>query len=202
MLNRLTAMILLVLPCGHAVGQGQVPKSWTTKIMSLVPASFEIRDLSFGHLNTDTLTDAIVVANSIYEDAEDSTQRFNPRLVLIVVQNPKGIFRVVRRNDKLVLCRACGGIFEDPYERVTIVDGSFEFSFSGGSRERWTRSIVFTFEVESAEWLLSSDTGSQYDAGLPGVEYDSSVFTLDVLNEIDYFESTDKITFENYRAND
>lgn len=58
--------IIYVLTFTTVEGQSlTMSKTWITKVKSLIPDNYEIKDLKFGHLNNDTLTDAIPIIRRI-----------------------------------------------------------------------------------------------------------------------------------------
>jgi hypothetical protein len=165
------------------------PRIWTTKVKSLIPDNYDIMDIKFGHLNNDTLTDALLIIKSRFEDLEDSTQRDLYRPLLLVIQQKDKSFKVVKRNDHIVLCKNCGGAFSEPYE------GLFQVRFSGGSRWRWTRQIEFGYDPRISNWVLLDDSGNAYD----GLQLDTIEYPKDII-----YTSLDKgkikLTIDQYKG--
>ena len=176
--------------------EGQTtPKIWLTKVKSFVPENFEILDLKFGHLNSDTLTDAIVIIKSNFESVEDSTQRDSYRPLLVIIQQKDNSFKIEKRNDHIVLCKNCGGAFSEPYEGLSIENKTFQIRFSGGSRWRWSRQIEFGYDTNLSNWILLDDSGNSYDTLLlDTVEYPKDI----VYTSVD--KAKNKITIDNYRG--
>ena len=68
--------IIYVLAFTTVEGQSlTASKTWMTKVKSLIPDNYEIKALKFGHLNNDTLTDAVLIIKSKFEELEDSIQK-------------------------------------------------------------------------------------------------------------------------------
>jgi|GEM_PF-3180366 hypothetical protein len=170
-------------------------KTWETKVKSLIPNNYEIKDLKFGHLNNDTLTDAILIIKSKFEKLEDSIQRDQYRPLLIVIQQNDKSFKVAKRNDHIVLCKNCGGAFSDPYEGLYVENKTFQIIFSGGSRWRWTREIEFGYDPGISNWVLLNDSGDAYD----GLQEDTVEYPKNII-----YTSLEKrktvITIDSYKG--
>lgn len=170
-------------------------KIWTTKITTLIPDNYEIMDLEFGHLNNDTLTDAILIVKSKFEDFEDSIQKDLYRPLLIVIQQKDASFKTVKRNDHIVLCKNCGGAFSEPYEGLTVENKTFQIRFEGGSRWRWNRQIEFGYDPSISNWILISDSGGAYD----GLELDTVEYPKDIVYT-SFDKGKTKITIDEYKG--
>lgn len=129
----------------------------TESVFSL-PEGFEILDSLSGNLNLDTCPDAIVLLKVKGED----TLYDVCRPLLIFLGDPNGKMKLAARNDSVVLCRSCGGVFGDPYESSVIKDGYFSIQHYGGSNWRWTRIITFKYNKEKNTFVLHRDAGESY----------------------------------------
>jgi hypothetical protein len=118
-----------------------------------------VLDSAMGDLNMDRITDKIMIYKSPNEVSEGESKR----PLEIFLGKADGTFELVERNDNVVLCYACGGVFGDPYEDVSIENGSFTVSHYGGSNWRWSRAITFSFVREFKTWLLTDDSGISYN---------------------------------------
>lgn len=85
-----------------------------------------------------------------------------PLPLLILTGKPDQSFTLEARNDSVVLCADCGGIFGDPYQGLTIKNGYFSVEHYGGSSWRWTRIITFKFSKSDNTWMLHKDAGIYY----------------------------------------
>jgi hypothetical protein len=190
-----TAVILLLTFTPINAQTLKQRETWTKKIESLLPDNYEVRGLEFGHLDNDTLTDAILILKSRFETFEDSTQRDQYRPLLIVVQQTDKSFKVIKRNDHVVLCKKCGGTFSDPYEGVIIDNKTFQIIFSGGSRWRWTREISFGYDSSISNWVLLNDSGYSIDGlQMDTVDYPKNIIYTSIDN------GKTKITVDQYKG--
>lgn len=92
-------------------------------------------------------------------DIENNTDSFsdNNRPCIILKEN-NGVLQQIARNDNLILCKNCGGVFGDPYEGVELKGNVLTISNYGGSAWRWSN--VHTFRYENNSWNL---IGATYD---------------------------------------
>lgn len=86
------------------------------------------------------------------------------RPLIVLEKNNRGQFDLAVRNDSVLLCLNCGGLFGDPLDQVELTENGFTASYYGGSRFRWTRHTSFEYNEENNEWLLASDDGVSYDS--------------------------------------
>ncbi|HTF04008.1 MAG TPA: hypothetical protein VK826_08280 [Bacteroidia bacterium] len=151
----------------------------------IIPAGWELMDTMTGNLNRDAYLDMLVILKNPAEDS--MTEMVRPLLVLI--GNADGVFNVAARNDSVVLCKGCGGIFGDPYDGMAIRNGYFSIEHYGGSNWRWTRVMTFKYNNDKQAWFLSRDAGIDYHTSEPDKETES------VFNK----ESYGKQNFTEYR---
>ena len=154
-----------------------------------VANGYEMMDYVTGDLNGDKKADAILILKVPGEDTlfDDALKR--PFIVLLRQANGK--LKQGKRNDNMILCRHCGGLFGDPYEECKIYDNGFTINFYGGSRQRWMYRYTFNYNTARRNWLLSKEVqGSFRD--------DDSVMNIKEVN-IEAAE-LEGINFDNFKA--
>ena len=110
--------------------------------------------LEAGDLNADGRKDLILVTSEpVAEDSkwEDGAGK---RSVLILVREAGGTLRQAARNDVVVYCRNCGGVFGDPFAGVEIRGTRFTINNYGGSNSRWSYSYTFDYSRRDGTWQL------------------------------------------------
>jgi hypothetical protein len=123
------------------------------KISKFIPKGFTLIDTAMGDLNLDKYGDIILVLKTIGEDtALDATEYKRPLLLLL--GNADHTFTLAARNDDVVYCYRCGGMFGDPYDGVRIRKGVFTVNHFGGSNERWSNAITFKYSPTDKTWYL------------------------------------------------
>jgi hypothetical protein len=135
---------------------------------SFMLEGYETLGAESGDLNKDKYPD-MVLALRMVDEAEASEQSdFEiKRPLLLLLGQPDGSFELAARNDDVVLCHDCGGVFGDPYDGITIKDGYFSIEHYGGSNWRWTRIITFKWSESDKDWLLHKDGGVSYHTSDP-----------------------------------
>jgi hypothetical protein len=128
------------------------------KVKSLIPPGNEILDLVAADMNQDGFTDfALVLRNE-----NENTNGDELRPLLIVAGNKNGEFKLLQRNDSVVLCKNCGGVFGDPFQSITFTDGLLAVEHNVGNNLRWSRNISFRFDQDLQEFILNDDASYSY----------------------------------------
>lgn len=149
------------------------PAAITDAMVKNTPEGWVIRDTMTGDLNRDQFTDLLIVLQRKNESESDSDL---VRPLLILTGNPKtGGLDLRERNDDVVLCYHCGGVFGDPYDGLAIKNGYFSVEHYGGSSWRWTKIITFKYNADKNTWLLHRDGGTSYSVFDPDTEEESLV---------------------------
>jgi hypothetical protein len=120
--------------------------------------NYSALDSAVGNLNLDNYPDKLLVLKDKVEGIATNV----PRPLLILTGQADHSYKLVARNDSVVLCADCGGVFGDPYEGLTIKDGFFSVEHYGGSGWRWTRIITFKYSAAENNWHLHRDAGISY----------------------------------------
>jgi hypothetical protein len=128
---------------------------------SYILKDFIILDSISGDINNDKIKDLVLILKHYQEDDNYDTVR----PLLLLEGNSLGLYRLMAKNDNVVLCKICGGVFGDPYDGISVNNGTFSIEHYGGSRFRWTRIITFKFDKSSNQFILKSDAGINYDNG-------------------------------------
>ncbi|MDF2944802.1 MAG: hypothetical protein K0S01_3660 [Herbinix sp.] len=103
-----------------------------------LPVNYSIIDSCEGDLNTDGLSDFVVIV----EQAPGSYT--GSRAIYIFIQD-KGQYEFQSINTSLVLGYNEGGVFGDPYSGISINDGKLHVTDYGGSSDRWAHDYEFEF---------------------------------------------------------
>jgi hypothetical protein len=155
--------ILAVTVCFCALQVFAKDKIKFQKIKPFIPIEYELLDSSSGDLNSDGFWDFVMILKSKQENTSES----NLRPLLLLLGNSRGSFDLIARNDSVVLCGNCGGIYGDPFQGVSISDGYLSVKHLVGSNWRWTRVISFKYDSELKDFVLYKDAGISYHISSP-----------------------------------
>jgi hypothetical protein len=123
------------------------------EISKFIPKGYTLKDTAMGDLNLDKYKDIILILKTNGEDtAVDATEYKRPLLLLL--GHPDKTFTLAARNDNIVSCLQCGGVFGDPYSGVEVRKGIFTVHHFGGSNDRWSNDIAFKYSQRDKTWLL------------------------------------------------
>jgi hypothetical protein len=194
MTKKLSIISFLFLFCLiklNAQNIGANKTALSTHLLKFIPKGYALLDTAKGDLNLDNFQDIILVLKTIGEDtALDATEYKRP--ILILLGHADKSFSLAARNDNVVYCFQCGGVFGDPYDGIEIKDGFFTVHHFGGSNERWSNDITFKYLKTDNKWYL-----------LKIVDKGWNVFHL---NKVDTTIKTKKdfgiVSFEKYTDDD
>lgn len=154
---KLTPLICLSLLFTNAAFTQQ------SNIQKLIPSGFSLLDSATGDFNRDGFTDYIIILKNDLELAKTDTTR----PLLIIHGDKNGVLKIVERNDKIVLCLGCGGVFGDPYSGISVEENYFSISHYSGSGWRWSKVVTFRFDKESGKYMLHKDAGESFNVNEP-----------------------------------
>ena len=101
------------------------------------------------------------------KETSDVVDHPTKRPLLVLIGEGNGKYKLAARNDNVVLCVDCGGVFGDPFEGVSIKNGVFSVEHYGGSSWRWTKIITFKYSAVNKNWLLSRVGSDSYHTSDP-----------------------------------
>lgn len=137
-------------------------------MMQFIPAGYGVLDTATGDLNLDEYPDMILVLKDIKEDlVEGNSEKESARPLLILVGQADATYSLAAKNDGVVMCGGCGGVFGDPYVGITIKNGYFSAEHYGGSNWRWSRIVTFKYNKAENKWYLYKDGGESYHTSDP-----------------------------------
>jgi hypothetical protein len=156
-------------------------------LKQIVPKDFTILDSASGELNRDGIRDLVLILKNNFEKFNTDTTR----PLLLLQGNKSGLYKLMARNDSVVLCAGCGGVFGDPYQGISIKNGYFSIEHYGGSGWRWTRIITFKFDTKTNQFVLHRDAGFSWHVS------DVNKQTENLFGKEDF----SKVLFNNYSYN-
>jgi len=149
------------------------PKELPVSLKPFLLPGYEMLDFVEADLNNDKKTDAILILKSPGEDSimeQDITRPF-----LLLIKQADGKLKLKKRNDHLVMCKHCGGVFGDPYDNISVQKNSFTISFYGGSNWRWGYDYTFTYDLLKDDWFLTKEYQLSYHSSDPDKTKESQI---------------------------
>lgn len=126
-------------------------------------------------LNGDGLADYLLVLEK--KNAATDETMSGQRPLLLLIRQPGGALKLVKRNDRIVLCPRCGGAFGDPLESLTVGPKTFSVNHYGGSAWRWNNSYKFNYSRRDNTWQLVRVEEGSFNANDPEKTMKHKVFT-------------------------
>jgi len=126
------------------------------EIARFVPAGFQALDFALADLDSDGKQDAVLVLRRSDEDVPAHGEA--PRPLLVLIRQADGRLAQAKRTERLVYCRACGGMLGDPYQRLTAGRGRFTVELAGGTASsHWAVEYTFAYDAAAKDWLLEEE---------------------------------------------
>jgi hypothetical protein len=111
--------------------------------------------LESGDLNADGRKDFVLVTSEFVAEDAAWEEGAGERSVIVLTREPDNTLRQAARNDLVVLCKNCGGVFGDPFAGVRVRGTSFTVDNYGGSNDRWSYSYTFDYSRRDKTWQLT-----------------------------------------------
>lgn len=146
-----------------------------TQEVSLIPEGFQV--MATDTLTTEGQTFVINVLQQVDEDSLRGNFQEVLRPLIILEKTGETDYSMVARNDEVILCAACGGMMGDPWDGLYLEEGGFSVNYTGGSSDRWTRTIIFKYDLTQKAWFLTSDRGASYSSLDPEGTFESNIYT-------------------------
>lgn len=185
-MRRVLVISILFFPfCIKSFGQNH--KNIVEKqLMVFVPKGYVIVDTAKGDLNLDKFQDFLLVLKKSNE-GQDSVLNEEERPLLILLGHADKTFTLGGRNDNIVYCLSCGGIFGDPYAGIEITKGTFTIHHFGGSNDRWSNDITFKYSKFDKTWYLFKVVDKGWNVGDLD-KIDSTITTKDNFGVVSFKE--------------
>ncbi|MBV9928425.1 MAG: hypothetical protein JOZ96_25645 [Acidobacteria bacterium] len=148
-------VLCLLLSCSApAAAARQDELKVPAEVLPFVEAGTKAIAVEAADLNGDGRGDFVLVLERENPAKDENDFPVNQRPLLLLVRGADGRLSAVKRNERLVMCSRCGGVFGDPFEGVTAKRNTFTVDFYGGSNWRWKYEYTFNYSRVDKSWQL------------------------------------------------
>lgn len=129
------------------------------KLKSFIPKGYEAIAEKKGNLNLDKTEDCILVIRKTTEETTSNMDEGKPdkRIVLLLLGQKDGSYKLAYKNINAVYCIDCGGVFGDPFSGISIKNGYFSIEHKIAGGHHWEQIITFKFNKTKNNWYLYKD---------------------------------------------
>ena len=167
-------------------------------LKSFIPSGYSAINVSSGDANLDGLTDKILVLRNNTEETTSNYADDKPdkRPLLLLLGQSDGSYKLAIRNDNVIECIDCGGMFGDPFVGTAIQNGYFSIEHGIAGGQHWEKTTTFKFDKTQENWFLYEDHFISYkfnDSNDPDAEA--------LVTDIDNLKTTKdfgKVSFDKY----
>ena len=155
-------LILTISLCAITINAQSGGITVPTEVKPFIEKGSKAIALESADLNGDKNKDYILVLEREMSEDEKGNLPKNQRPLLILISDKNNKLTEAKRNESIVLCSQCGGIFGDPFNGVEIGKKTFTVSHYGGSAWRWSNSYKFNYSRIDKTWQLVKVEKSSY----------------------------------------
>lgn len=165
-----TTLLALALACAAPAGAAAQVEELRVpaEVRPFVEAGTKAIAVEAADLNGDGRGDYVLVLERESTAKDEHDFPVNQRPLLILVRGADGRLAAAGRNERVVMCSQCGGVFGDPFEGVEVGRNTFTVHHYGGSNWRWKYSYKFNYSRIDRTWQLVRVDEINYHTSDPG----------------------------------
>ncbi|BBB59633.1 hypothetical protein UNDKW_1360 [Undibacterium sp. KW1] len=156
-----------MLPVFSQAGTYIEGKDIPPDLRPFVTANTKLLAFASADLNGDDKTDYVFILEKQKKNAADEDMEQGQRPLHIVIRQADGKLKLVKTNDKIVLCSTCGGMMGDPFGDLKASKKGLTVSHYGGSGWRWANEFQFNYSRKDDTWQLVKAKESSFHASEP-----------------------------------
>lgn len=153
MRTTILALLLLCVAQSSAAAQDAELKV-PAEVQPFVEAGTTAIAVEAADLNGDGRGDFVLVLEKANPAKDENDFPVNERPLLILIRGADGKLSEAKRNERVVMCSKCGGVWGDPFEGVVAGRNTFSVELYGGSNWRWKYSYKFNYSRVDKTWQL------------------------------------------------
>ncbi|MFZ6643743.1 hypothetical protein ACO0LL_28725 [Undibacterium sp. TC4M20W] len=158
---------VMILPGLSLAGTYIEGKDVPADLRPFITANTKLLAFVSADLNGDDKADYVFILEKQKKNATDEDMEQGQRPLHIAIRQADGKLKLVKTNEKIVLCSTCGGMMGDPFADLTASKKSFTVSHYGGSAWRWANEYQFNYSRKDDSWQLVKVSESSFHASDP-----------------------------------
>ena len=198
-MNKLSALCALILLCsvkffaqGNYVEENKIP----SEVKPFIERNTKVLALESSDLNGDGKSDYVLVLEKQDLDPEGNPLEVGQRPLILLIRNENNVLYAAKRNENLILCSTCGGVWGDPFQGVKVGLKTFTINHYGGSNYRWTSDYKYNYSKIDNTWQLVKVVESDFNTFTPNKQHTTVYTPPKNFGKIDISESFDTSKFK------
>ncbi|HRG21169.1 MAG TPA: hypothetical protein PLQ57_09065 [Saprospiraceae bacterium] len=125
-----------------------------------IPKGYQVIQHVMGHLDADTITDAVLIIESIkgVQNLKETDHNQQPRILFILLGQKEGGYHLSVQSNESTMLSDDGGVFGDPLAELFIENKVVHVSYYGGSNFKWD--YTYKWRLQQNDWYLIGATHS------------------------------------------
>lgn len=153
-MRKIVSSLILLCAVPFVIAAQEQELKIPAEVAPFVESGTKAIALEGADLNGDGKQDFILVLEKANPGKDKDDFPVNQRPLLILVRDTEGKLAVAKRNERIVLCSNCGGVFGDPFESIEAGRNTFTVHHYGGSNWRWKYAFQFNYSRIDKTWQL------------------------------------------------
>jgi hypothetical protein len=153
-MRRILAVLVFMFLACLVIGAQNTELKIPTEVLPFVESGTKAIALEKSDLKGDGQEDFILVLEKEKPARDADDFPVGQRPLLILLRGSDGKLTLAKRNERVVMCSQCGGVFGDPFEGVIAGRSTFSVEHYGGSSWRWKYSYKFNYSRIDKTWQL------------------------------------------------
>ncbi|HEX8128992.1 MAG TPA: hypothetical protein VF527_07820 [Pyrinomonadaceae bacterium] len=138
-----------------------------SEVVPFIEGGTKVIAVESGDLNGDSREDFILALEKENPAKNKDGLPVYQRPLLILLRGADGKLTLAKRNERIIICSQCGGLFGDPFEGVIAGRNTFTVEHYGGSAWRWRYSYKFNYSRIDRTWQLVRVEEDSYHTSEP-----------------------------------
>jgi len=166
-MKKILSLFLMIIGVLVAQDNDKYPENIPDELKVFIETGTKVLDYKTADLNGDGKQDYLLILEKQGLNSDSTEIETGQRPLIIIIRKNDNSLYTVKRNEKIVYCSTCGGVWGDPFESISAGVKTFTVNHFGGSNWRWTNSFKFNYSRIDNTWQLVKVEESSFHTSNP-----------------------------------